>query len=177
MKKIILIINAILLISLIVISSYFIYKQLKEENEQESIFDDLCEIIQEDEKRFKVYNKKIESNLNILGELTRVEVSRTYEDYPIGNIVFFHFGDKFPNIYVNSYIYSLSDYNDKTLLAILYAVQGGFPISYLTKTYKQKIKNMLEGGYRIKFNEKAATCVLQQTIYFYFMKNEKVKFK
>ncbi len=50
MKKIILIINAILLISLIVISSYFIYKQLKEENEQESIFDDLCEIIQEDEK-------------------------------------------------------------------------------------------------------------------------------
>ena len=128
-------------------------------------------------KRFKVYNKKIESNLNILGELTRVEVSRTYEDYPIGNIVFFHFGDKFPNIYVNSYIYSLSDYNDKTLLAILYAVQGGFQISYLTKTYKQKIKNMLEGGYRIKFNEKAATCVLQQTIYFYFMKNEKVKFK
>ena len=50
MKKIILINNVILLISLIVISSYFIYKQLKEENEQESIFDDLCEIIQEDEK-------------------------------------------------------------------------------------------------------------------------------
>ena len=53
MKKIILIINAILLISLIVISSYFIYKQLKKENEQESIFDDLCEIIQEDEKKIQ----------------------------------------------------------------------------------------------------------------------------
>lgn len=127
--------------------------------------------------RFKVYNKKKESNLNILGDLTRVEVSRTCEDYPISDIVFFHFGDKFPNIYVNNYIYSLSDYNDKTLLAILYAVQSGFPINDLTKTYKQKIKKMLEGGYRIKFDEKASTQVVQQTIYFYFMKNKKVIFK
>ena len=48
MKKIMYFLLIILLIVLIAISSYFIYKQLKEENEQESIFNNLSEIIQDD---------------------------------------------------------------------------------------------------------------------------------
>ena len=51
----------------------------------------------------------------------------------------------FPSIYLNNYLYSFSDYEDKTLLAILYSVQNGFPIKYLTKTYKKKIKDLLQG--------------------------------
>ena len=54
MKKIMYFLLIILLIVLIAISSYFIYKQLKEENEQETIFNSLSEIIQDDtENRLK----------------------------------------------------------------------------------------------------------------------------
>lgn len=41
--------------------------------------------------RVKIYNKKKESNLNILGELTRVEVSREFDDYPIRSMKLFQF--------------------------------------------------------------------------------------
>ena len=82
-------------------------------------YDDKTIYIGKDEARIKIYNKKIESKLNILGDLTRVEVSRSFDDFPITDIKFFKFGDKFPNIYLNEYVYSLSDYDDKTLFAIL----------------------------------------------------------
>lgn len=74
--------------------------------------------------RVKIYNKKKESGLNILGELTRVEVSREFDDYPVRSVKRFQFGEFFPDIYLNNYVYSLSDYKDKTLLAILFAVQN-----------------------------------------------------
>ena len=127
--------------------------------------------------RIKVYNKKIESNLNILNDLTRVEISRLCDDYDIRNIKLYRYDKRFPSIYLNQYIYSLSDYDDKTLFAILYAVQSGFPIKNLTKTYKRKIKKLLEGGYKILFDEVSASQALSQTIYYYFINNDKVIFK
>ena len=42
------------------------------------------------------------------------------------------------SIYLNNYVYSLSNYDDKTLLAILYAIQSGFPIKNLSKTYRKE---------------------------------------
>lgn len=140
-------------------------------------YDDKTIYIGKDEARIKIYNKKIESKLNILGDLTRVEVSRTFDDFPITDIKFFKFGDKFPTIYLNEYIYSLSDYEDKTLFALLYAVQNGFPIKDLSRVYKKKIKNLLQGGYKILFDEKSATQVINQTIFYYFIKNNKVVFR
>ena len=127
--------------------------------------------------RIKVYNKKRESNLNMLGDLTRVEVSRIFDEFDIRNVKLFDFGDRFPNIYMNSYVYSFSDYNDKTFLAVLYAVQSGYPIKNLTKTYKSKIKKLLQGGYKIRFDRKSATQVINQTIFFYFMNNKRVIFR
>lgn len=140
-------------------------------------YDDKTIYIGKDEARIKIYNKKIESKLNILGDLTRVEVSRSFDDFPITDIKFFKFGDKFPTIYLNEYIYSLSDYEDKTLFALLYAVQNGFPIKDLSRVYKKKIKNLLQGGYKILFDEKSATQVINQTIFYYFIKNNKVVFR
>ena len=140
-------------------------------------YDDKTIYIGKDEARIKIYNKKIESKLNILGDLTRVEVTSRFDDFPVTDIKFFKFGDKFPNIYLNEYVYSLSDYDDKTLFTILYAVQNGFPLKDLTKTYKRKIKNLLQGGYKILFDEKSATQVINQTIFYYFIKNNKVVFR
>lgn len=65
MKKAIFIIIVILLISSIVISSYFIYKQLREENEQESIFDELNEIIQIDSEKLVKINSEANEDINI----------------------------------------------------------------------------------------------------------------
>lgn len=122
--------------------------------------------------RYKIYNKKIESNLNINGHLTRVEVSRELDDFPISDVRDLNYDGNFPSIYLNNYMYSFDDYKDTTLLAILYAVQNGFPIRDLSRVYKNKIKNMLEGGYQIKFDTKTATGVLRKTIFYYFAKND-----
>ena len=76
--------------------------------------------------RIKIYNKKKESNLNILGDLTRIEISREMDDYDIRKLSTLYDSGYFPNIYLNQYVYSLTDYEnkDRTLYAILYAVQN-----------------------------------------------------
>lgn len=123
--------------------------------------------------KVKIYNKKIESDLNIVGYLTRVEVSKDFDDFPITKIKLFKFnGDFFPILYLNQYVFSFSDITtkDKTTMALLYAVQSGFPLKDLTRRYREKIKELLEGGSKIKFNAKTATDVILQTIYFYFVR-------
>lgn len=140
-------------------------------------YDDKTYEVGTGDNRYKVYNKKKESNLDILGDLTRVEVSRILEDYPVNKIQLYKFGDNFPEIYLNQYVMSLSDYKDKTLLAILYAVQNGYPLKDLTRYQREKIKNMFEGGYKIRFYQKYANIALQQVIYSYFVRNPKVKWK
>ena len=121
--------------------------------------------------RIKIYNKKDESSLNITGDLTRIEISRELEDFEVRRIKYYKYDDKFPAIYLNNYVYSLSDYKDKTLLAVLYAVQNGFPMRDLTKYTRAKIKKLLEGGYKIKFSNECATNALSQIIYYYFVAN------
>ena len=127
----------------------------------------------------KVYNKKKESDLKILGDYTRIEITRELDDFFIWDIVYFNYMFKFPEIYLNQYIYSLSDYQskDKTTYALLYAVQNGYPINDLSRVYKEKIKKMLKGGYQIKFDTTSANQALKQTIYSYFINNNKVVFK
>lgn len=124
--------------------------------------------------RFKIYNKKIESNLPILGDLTRIEISREIDDFEIRKVVILEYDGNFPTVYTNNYLFSFSDYKDKTLLAILYAVQNGFPIRDLSRAYRKKIKNLLEGGYKVKFDRNIVTILLRKTLFFYFMQNKKV---
>lgn len=123
--------------------------------------------------RLKIYNKKKESDLNIVGDMTRIEISREVEDFEVRKIKLFNYDNNFPSVYINNYVYSLSDYQDKTLLALLYAVQNGFPLRDLTKTYRKKIKDLLEGGYKIKFSNKIVTDLIRQTIFFYFIRKDR----
>ena len=53
----------------------------------------------------------------------------------------------------------------------------GYPINDLSRVYKEKIKKMLKGGYQIKFDTTSANQALKQTIYSYFINNNKVVFK
>lgn len=127
--------------------------------------------------RVKVYNKKKESKLDMFGDLTRIEISRSCDDYPISEIARYQFGNNFPEIYLNQYVASLSEYQDKTLMAVLFAIQGGYPINELTRSYKLKLKKMFEGGYKINFHQKYANSVLQQVIYHYFVPNLLMRWK
>lgn len=125
--------------------------------------------------RVKIYNKKNESNLNILGHLTRIEISATYEDFPILRVKQFEFDSKiFPTVYLNNYIYSFSDYTckDKMLMCVLYAVNSGYPIKELTRTYKKKLKELITAGYKILFSRETATEVFRKTIFYYFLSSE-----
>lgn len=90
MRKIIYFIIVLLLIALIVVSSYYIYKQLSEENKQESIFNELHEIIQVDEQNptedIVVENNDInlyelyQQNNDLIGW---IKIDNTNIDYPV----------------------------------------------------------------------------------------------
>lgn len=123
----------------------------------------------------KIYNKKIESSLNIVGNLTRIEITRRYEDLDIVGIKNYDYGEKFlPCIFLNEYVFSLSDITtkDKTLLAILYAVQSGYPISDLSRRYKENIEKIMLNGSKIQFNKNIVNKALLQCIFYYFVTKE-----
>ena len=128
--------------------------------------------------RVKIYNKKKESDLCITGDLTRVEVTREIEDFDIRKLKILNYDGNFPVIYTNDYIYSLSDYGNKnrTLMAVLYAVQNGYPIRNLSRDFRENIKKLLEGGYKIKFDTQVVTQLLRKNILYYFLNNDKVHF-
>lgn len=111
--------------------------------------------------RIKIYNKRIESNLDY--DLTRVEITSKI-DLNIKDILFYSYDVKLPDLYLNNYLYTFKDYEDKTLLAILYAVQSGFALNDLSRRYKDKVKSLLEGNYKINLENKYCTQVLQGCI-------------
>lgn len=123
--------------------------------------------------RLKIYNKKVESCLNIVGHLTRVEISMEYDDFPIAKIQRYSFDDGyFPYLYLNQYVFSFTDMEtiDNTTLGLLYAVQHGYSLKDLSRRYRTKIKAMLECGSRIKFSKLTAEQILKQVIFAYFVR-------
>lgn len=140
-------------------------------------FDDKTYMIGKGNGRVKIYNKKKESKLDIDYDLTRIEISLEYDDFLISNMIIYKIDKKvFPEIYLQKYCYSFSDYKDKTMLAILYAIQNGFPVNDLSRAYKKKIKDMLEMGYKIKFNNISATQAVKRIIFGYFNRRDRKNF-
>lgn len=123
----------------------------------------------------KIYNKKIESKLNIVGYLTRFEITRKYEDFPLMTIANYDYGIKFfPQVYLNEYVFSFSDITskDKTLMALLYAVQSGYPLNDLSRRYRERIEELLKGGSSIIFDKEIANKTLLQCIFYYFVRKD-----
>lgn len=141
-------------------------------------FDDKTYYIGTGDRRIKIYNKKKESNLKDVNELTRVEVSVQFDDFRLIDIKSFKLPEElFPDVYINDYLYTFSDYKDKTMLALLYAVQSGFPIDDLSRRYKEKVKELFKGGHQIRFSRKTADEVIRRTVFHYFMPNELVRWR
>lgn len=135
----------------------------------------------EGDKHIKIYNKKVESKLSITGDLTRIEITREVNDFKLNDIVLWQYDNYFPDIYLNNYVYSLSDYDvkekDKTLYAVLFAVQNGYSLNDLTRQYRKRIKELLQGGYKIRFDNKTANQILRKTVFSYFLNNKRFIFR
>lgn len=133
-------------------------------------FDNKTIYIGKGNNRVKIYNKKLESNLDVTGDLTRIEISKQLEDLKVKNVYRYEYDKIFPDLYLNEYLYSFNDYEDKTLFAVLYAVQNGFPIGDLTRRYKEKIKELYSTqGLKLKFDYKIVGDLLRKVIYKYFV--------
>ena len=88
MKKIIKISIVILLIGIMLISSYFIYKDFKEDKEQENIFEELENIVTTNETDEEKEQKEDNINLNELYKINNdivgwLEIENTNMNYPV----------------------------------------------------------------------------------------------
>lgn len=100
-------------------------------------FDNKTYYIGKGNGHIKIYNKKIESQLDY--ELTRFEITKEVE-LPLNSLIPYFVDFKFPVLAFQPY-YGLSDYEDSdTLRAIVYAVNNGYPYANLSRRYKELIK-------------------------------------
>lgn len=53
----------------------------------------------------------------------------------------------------------------------------GYSLNDLTRDYRKRIKDLLEGGYKIKFDSKTANQVLRKTVFSYFLQNDNFIFR
>ena len=112
--------------------------------------------------RIKIYNKKRESNLD--KELTRIEITSKI-DLPLKNYLMYSYNVDLPNLYLNNYLLTFDDLQDKTLQCIIYAIQCGYPVSNLSRVYRSKVENkLLQGGQKIPFKNIYCTGVLKRCI-------------
>lgn len=137
-------------------------------------FDNITYYMGRSNGRVKIYNKKIESNLDIQGELTRVETSIELDNYSVSKIAFYKLDRELVELFTNDYLYTFKDYEDKTLFSVLYAIQCGFNPAMLSRRYKEKVKNLLEGGHKLIFKKSCAETVLKQVIVYYFVNNSHI---
>lgn len=142
-------------------------------------FDNKTIYIGRTNNRIKIYNKKKESKLTIAGDLTRCEVTckinHLYKrDFlkPIINL---------PNLYTNHFYFAFREVGDddfiatipdkdKTLYALLYAVQQGYNLNDLSRKYKTRISELLKGDDLIKFDLDSIYYILNDVIYFYLVR-------
>lgn len=120
MKKIIYKFAIILLLGIMLISSYFIFKELKQNKEQENTFDELVQIIEDSNKDEREENKN-QVTLNSLYKINNdligwIRIENTTIDYPVmkSNIKNYYLRKDFYKKYSSYGTPFLADSCDKT---------------------------------------------------------------
>lgn len=118
--------------------------------------------------RVKVYNKTNESNL--VYDLTRIEITRYFGDGDnLKNIKHWKYCGYFPELFLKDYQISIGDMqSDKTLMALVYAVNSGLPLHDLSRKYKIKVKEFLQKKKPIDIDFNCFGLVLVKYLGFYF---------
>lgn len=118
--------------------------------------------------RVKVYNKTNESNL--LYDLTRIEITRYLGDSDNLKIIknWKYYG-YFPELFLKDYQISTDDLQgDRTLMALVYAVNSGLPLHDLSRIYKNKVKEFLQKKKPIKIDFDCFGVTLVKYLAYYF---------
>ena len=129
--------------------------------------------IGKDDNRLKIYNKKLESNLDY--ECTRIELSHSLNKKLVrtilrnGNIFDLKLDKCFPNLHLKEYQYTFDDESvDSTLKAVLYAVNCGYPVNELSRRYKDKVSEFMNKKSPIKIEASRFNQSLYLVLYYYF---------
>ena len=119
--------------------------------------------------RVKIYNKRIESNLEDI-DLTRIELTHCFKELSINDLIKTNnIKLAFPDLYYKEYQIYIEDLDlNSTFKAVLYAVNCGFPISDLSKYYKNKLMQYENEKEPIKLDSNSCLVSLKNTISHYF---------
>lgn len=118
--------------------------------------------------RVKIYNKTLESGLNC--DLTRVEITKYLDNLKISDIASYRYDGYFPELFMSDYQLAIDDLKDKTLSALVFAVNSGFPLHDLSRKYKEKVKNFLQKKKPIDIDFKCFNKCFLNYIFYYFFK-------
>jgi len=114
--------------------------------------------------RVKIYNKRIESNLDY--DLTRIEITK-YLDINSCDIYNFDFG-YFPELFLRDFQLNVTDMQlDSMFATVLFAVEHGFPLHDLSRKYREKVKNYLQQKKPIKIDFSCFTTTLKNYLCYY----------
>lgn len=130
--------------------------------------DDKTFYIGKGNNRVKIYNKTIESELDY--DLTRIEITRYFgEGDSLRSLKNWFYYGYFPELFLKDYQISLDDLQgNKTLMAIVYAVNSGLPLHDLSRDYKAKVKDFLQKKKPIEIDFSGFGICLRNYIYYYF---------
>lgn len=105
--------------------------------------------------RIKIYNKSREAGLDY--DLTRYEIN-----VPVGFYLAYIDQYYFEGVICPLYIRKALENDDKTLQAVLYAVQNGYDIDDLTKRYKRRVRDILQCDVLVDIDSKKITDTIRQ---------------
>lgn len=129
--------------------------------------DDKTHYLGKGDGRIKIYNKAKESGLD--GELTRYEISKEIR-LPIGLVIEegYEFKGEVPPLGVIKG--ENMNIEDKTLYSQYWAVINGYPISELSRRYREKVRKLILNHASIEFDKKE----ISQTIRAWFKGYSKI---
>jgi len=121
--------------------------------------DDKTHYLGKGDGRIKIYNKARESCLD--GELTRYEITKDIR-LPIGLVIedgYEFKGEVMPLGFINGENMNIED---KTLYSQYWAVVNGYPISELSRRYREKVRKLILNHAIIEFDKKKISHTIRQ---------------
>lgn len=123
--------------------------------------DDKTHYLGKGDGRIKIYNKAKE--LGIDGNLTRYEISKDIR-LPIGSVISEGYEFEGELVPVSCLEGKDIEFEDKTLSALFWAVVEGYPVSELSRVYRDKIRKLIREYTELEFDKKK----ISQTIRTWF---------
>jgi len=113
--------------------------------------DDKTHYLGKGDGRIKIYNKARE--LGIDGDLTRYEISKDIR-LPIASVIEDGYEFEAELVPVSCLEGKNIEFEDKTLSALFWAVVEGYPVSELSRVYKDKIRKLIKDYTELEFDKK-----------------------